>query len=1018
MARMRPSMSCWLARGSFFLFLGALVPVAGCAAGGATETETVNDPEDSGLGGDGGDAGDGDGLRDAGDDEGGQGGADGSSDADVEGGADGDSGTDGGNGSDAGDGGPDSGVINDGGADGGGSDGGSDGGDIVPQGSIELCVLNAGGPLDLCATPEQLEYGVVPAGKQRMRLFRLDNEMLEDVTFETTHVDSPAFSVTTVRYVHDPDDPATLAREVVSLPATRPAGTALYFEVTFTSKGDAAGPVPADKVLVTATTASNDVIDIEVPIAGEQEACAEGLAACDADPNNGCDTNIKTSLNHCGTCGTQCSFANASATCDDGVCKLSACNGSFDDCDGNKANGCETNLQIDSGNCGTCGHVCSVPNGDSVCSGGQCIIAQCNVGFASCVAGGPGCETNVLTNMAHCGGCNKKCDYANAAETCVAGNCDFQGCNAGFDDCNGSLLDGCEINLNTDKNNCLGCGNVCQFANANAVCQSGCTLDSCLGGYANCNNVAGDGCEVHLATNAENCGSCGNDCTKKWANANGTCGANTCEYAGCKTGYWDIDKNLGNGCEYACTFQSATDEPDDSNNGAGTDSNCDGIDGNVSAAIFVAKTGNDANPGTMQAPMATINGALAKAYSTGKKQVYVSAGEYVGRVNLYNGISIYGGYSAADGWKRSNSYTVTIRSNAIADNRMSAIEGSGITAATILDRLTIRTDNATGTGVSNYGLHCSSCSGLWVKGSDVWAGNGSPGANGANGVRGGNGTDGTIGGNGSCDGSTPGPGGAGGTSNCGRYGGNGGRGGNECACSGLAGDPGAGNTSGGYGGAGGSTGKKGGDGGNGSSGSAGNNGAGGSGGVTASGFWAGTNGTNGGAGVHGNGGGGGGGGGGQGGTWVNDGAANGGGGGGGGGCGGTPGMAGTAGGGSFGIFLLNSNGAAFSGNTIRSGNGGAGGSGGSGGDGGWGGWGARGGNACLSEIGEGGYGGHGGDGGPGGHGGGGAGGPTYAVYRVNTTVSIAGNVLTYGTPGSGGNSAGNKGANGSSGTVN
>ena len=988
--------------------MGAGLPLMGCAASGATEN-SIDLPDDAGDDGSGGAGGQGDpadASLDGADD------ADGAPDdagVDTDGDVDADSGVDDG-GTDGGDADADSGDGGEDDADGG------DGDAEPPKGAIELCVLNAGGPFDLCETPEELDFGVVAAGTQEMRRFRLDNEMLEDVTFETVHVDDPDFSVVAVRYVHDPDDPGVPAREEVELPVTRIAGTALYFEVTFTSKGEVAGPVPADTVYVTATTAGNEVVDIEVPIVGQQEACPEGFAACDADPTNGCDTDIDNSLDACGGCGKACNFTNASAVCEQGVCKLQECAPGFDDCNGDPSDGCEVNLTSDPFNCNGCGIRCEAAHASSACSGGACVIVSCEPGYLNCdQAYATGCEVDALNDLAHCGGCNELCAYQNADASCQAGNCIFEGCADGYADCNADLADGCESHLGTDPKNCTVCGNECSFANAEAICDDGCKLGRCDDGYRDCDADPATGCESHSATDPANCGACGNDCTTKWANAYGTCAGGACEFAGCKPGYWNIDGDLANGCEYACEFQSATDEPDD----AFVDSNCDGIDGDVDAAVFVAKTGSDSNPGTMDRPMATINAALARAYNTGKTQVYVSAGEYIGRVTLYDGISIYGGYSAADGWKRSSSYIVTIRSNLVANGRMSAVEGQDIRSATILDRLTIRTDNASSAGVSNYGLHCSNCGGLWLKNSDVAAGNGGAGAAGGNGSPGATGNPGGTGGPGDCDRNQDGgAGGTGGTSTCGRTGGKGGKGGNYGKNAGEDGKEGAGGTPGGPGGAGGTTGQDGGVGQPGAKGDDGVNGAGGQGGSVVGGFWVGANGKDGTAGGHGNGGGGGGGGGGQGGALRDDGPGNGGGGGGAGGCGGGRGLAGSAGGGSFGVFLVSSNGAVLTNNTIRSGNGGAGGRGGNGGSGGTGGGGGKGGTVCTSEVGRGGDGGPGGDGGRGGHGGGGAGGPSFGVYRVNSgSVSVAGNVLNHGSGGSGGTSSGNSGARGAAGTV-
>ena len=135
-----------------------------------------------------------------------------------------------------------------------------------------------------------------------------------------------------------------------------------------------------------------------------------------------------------------------------------------------------------------------------------------------------------------------------------------------------------------------------------------------------------------------------------------------------------------------CVATGADDQPDDNF----TDDNCDGIDGNAGAAVFVATSGNDTNAGTMLAPMLTLNAAIARAVAGSKGAVYVSDGTYEGRVTLASGVSIYGGYSADHGWARAATYVATILSSTVADARISAVEGVNVVAPTTLDRLTIR----------------------------------------------------------------------------------------------------------------------------------------------------------------------------------------------------------------------------------------------------------------------------------------------------------------------------------------
>lgn len=99
------------------------------------------------------------------------------------------------------------------------------------------------------------------------------------------------------------------------------------------------------------------------------------------------------------------------------------------------------------------------------------------------------------------GGCSTHNDCAtifpNAAGICVAGQCVMGACNVGFADCNGLAADGCEVNITTDVYNCGGCNMPCNLPNATAICVNGvCMIGSCNVGYADCNGLVFDGCEA------------------------------------------------------------------------------------------------------------------------------------------------------------------------------------------------------------------------------------------------------------------------------------------------------------------------------------------------------------------------------------------------------------------------------------------------------------------------------------------------------------------------------------------
>lgn len=463
---------------------------------------------------------------------------------------------------------------------------------------------------------------------------------------------------------------------------------------------------------------------------------------------------------------------------------------------------------------------------------------------------------------------------------------------------------------------------------------------------------------------------------------------------------------------------SPLDPPDESF----TDANCDGIDGETAKAIFVdAVSGNDLNPGTREAPVQTVQQGIDLASVAGKEYVLVSAGNYDEAVTLMSGVSLYGGYDAANNWSRSAANTVRIYGG------NPAVIGSGVHDI-VLARLTIQSTDATGAGNSSYGLLLVSSQTVTVISSTLTAGRGVDGANGAGGATGGGGSNGGGGIPGcedsggfcsSCD--KPAPGG-GGDSPCGRNGGRGGWPGHD----GGTGEIG---TDGNYqdnGGAGGSWGDGSScaagriegypaNGGDGSSGSSGSHGAGGgSFGSLSGAFYLSANGSSGTGGTDGNGGGGGGGG--RGGSNNCDSYGSSGGGGGGGGCGGGAGLGGSGGGGSFGLFLYQSDDIVVTGSTIetsypgRGGNGGNGASGGAGGTGGNGG--AYGGDGEQDDAGCGGWGGNGGAGGDGGHGGGGGGGPSIGILSVGSTHTETLTDFDLAPAGQGGSGAVNPGQNG------
>jgi hypothetical protein len=114
------------------------------------------------------------------------------------------------------------------------------------------------------------------------------------------------------------------------------------------------------------------------------------------------------------SCGSAClacpARANSTVSCDGSGC-VYACAAGFADCDGNPNNGCEATPASDPLNCGAC----AVSSNDAhTCATGGSFPQTCTNGLCSCPAGradcngdrADGCEVNVQTSNVHCGACN------------------------------------------------------------------------------------------------------------------------------------------------------------------------------------------------------------------------------------------------------------------------------------------------------------------------------------------------------------------------------------------------------------------------------------------------------------------------------------------------------------------------------------------------------------------------------------------------------------------------------------
>ncbi|MFO0751475.1 MAG: hypothetical protein U1F43_38275 [Myxococcota bacterium] len=548
-------------------------------------------------------------------------------------------------------------------------------------------------------------------------------------------------------------------------------------------------------------------------------------------------------------------------------------------------------------------------------------------------------------------------------------------------------------------------------------------------------------------TAVDHCGSCEVSCAAlSGPNAEPACDSSgsvpTCGYS-CIGGAVDVNGIAEDGCE--CTPIAGPDLAGDS-----LDSNCDGIDGEVNNGIFVAKNGDDSNPGTRELPVLTIATGLTKAKAQTKRDVYVATGVYSENIILAEGVGVFGGYSPFYDDHDTVLFEVAIVGQSPDVTHLGTVTATGLgltpnSAETVLDGVTVFGINAANLpGQNSYGIYVNgSGQRLRLSKNKVFAG---PGGAGTNGARGSDGTPGAnaneggdaVGLTSACGASTSG--GSGGSLTCGGSDVSGGTGGmadcpvfdsipgaSQSGGNGKGTSPGQGGTAGfdwlicaetSSPNCGGGTncdlckfpsGAEKTSAGNGKPGAAGVDGV-AAGAATrgqasvVAGHWVAGKGGDGDDGTNGSGGGGGGAGAGVevrgsacGAQIGDDDLGGSGGGGGSGGCAATGGTGGTGGGGSFAVFIVlaGNNAPSISGNTLQGGRGGNGGNGGPGGAGGAGGAGAEVGAAGDTFAGDdlrcaaaGGVGGDGGRGGHGAGGGGGCGGDAYGLFAFPTNQAV------------------------------
>ena len=251
---------------------------------------------------------------------------------------------------------------------------------------------------------------------------------------------------------------------------------------------------------------------------------------CFGDPDGECAAPAHAGQTICQ--GNQVACAGPNVLVENQIAET--CNNADDDCDG----------AVDD----------SPTDGGGSC--GQSNVFPCSFGTFQCIGGALTCIGAVDPQPETCNGVDDDCD----------GSIDKTGNNAPPDSvgaCNVPVPPpaGATSACMAGTKACVAGGVVCQGSVTPAPgATDGCNVD------ANCDGVLTN--QPNLQTDVQNCGSCGNNCLAGAVHSNWSCTAGACVFQGCQPGFYDLDNDQQ--CEYACTFVSATEACN------GTDDDCDG----------------------------------------------------------------------------------------------------------------------------------------------------------------------------------------------------------------------------------------------------------------------------------------------------------------------------------------------------------------------------------------------------------------------------------------------------------
>lgn len=149
-----------------------------------------------------------------------------------------------------------------------------------------------------------------------------------------------------------------------------------------------------------------------------------------------------------------------------------------------------------------------------------------------CPEGTKNCGGVCVSIVDHRFGCGRAscaaCALQNSVTGCDAeGECIVASCVGSWEDCDRDPENGCEVHLDTQVENCGACGDACRSPEHGSpgCAEAQCYVRYCEEPYSDCNFEYRDGCEVDLSSDEDNCGDCDVRCNTDEECVAGECAA-------------------------------------------------------------------------------------------------------------------------------------------------------------------------------------------------------------------------------------------------------------------------------------------------------------------------------------------------------------------------------------------------------------------------------------------------------------------------------------------------------------